>query len=186
MLFRTILLASLIATPLAAQSTMDHSTMDHSMHSSAASETPVFEQGQSAFAAIEEIIMVLDADPATDWSRIDIDGLREHLRDMDLVFTMAEATTEKVSGGLQFTVTGEGRIREAIRNMVLAHAGIMDGVDNWHYVAETHPEGATLTIIVPPFEVPRLTGLGFFGVMAAGMHHQDHHWMMATGMSPHH
>jgi len=24
-----------------------------------------------------------------------------------------------------------------------------------------------------------------FGIMAMGMHHQDHHWMTATGSNPH-
>src|SRR5215218_8695074 len=34
------------------------------------------EPGQSAFAAIAEIVRTLDADPATDWGRADVERLR--------------------------------------------------------------------------------------------------------------
>jgi hypothetical protein len=27
--------------------------------------------------------------------------------------------------------------------------------------------------------------LGFIGVLTRGMHHQQHHWMIATGMGTH-
>ena len=183
-MLRPLILATLLVTPAMAQ---EHTAnMDHSAHTAGMSAIEITEPGQSAFAAIEQIVLALDMDPSTDWSRVDVSGLREHLRDMDLVFTAAEVSSEMVAGGMRFTVIGEGRVREAIRNMVIAHAGVMDGADNWGYVAKEHPEGATLTITVPPFDMPRLNALGFFGVMATGMHHQDHHWAMATGGNPHH
>ena len=183
-MLRPLILAALLATPVFAQ---DHTAgMEHTAHMSGAPSVAITQPGQSAFAAIEEIVAALAANPDTDWSKVNIDGLREHLRDMDLVFTDAEVTSEAAVGGRIFTVTGTGRTRVAIRNMTLAHAGVMDGVDNWHYAAAEHPEGATLTITVPPFDAQRLSALGFFGVMATGMHHQDHHWAMATGGNPHH
>ncbi|MEE9455358.1 MAG: hypothetical protein V3V13_13390 [Paracoccaceae bacterium] len=181
---RILLITTLLATPVFAQ---DHTAMmDHSAHSAGMSENEITQPGQSAFAAIEEIILALDMDPNTDWSKVDISGLREHLRDMNLVFIAAEVSSEPVANGLRFTITGEGRVRKAIRNLSIAHAGVMEGVDDWHYVAETHPEGAVMTITVPSSDMPRLNGLGFFGVMAMGMHHQKHHWAMATGGNPHH
>lgn len=184
LLLRPFIFATLFATPVFAQ---EHTAnMDHSAHTAGMSAIEITEPGQSAFAAIEQIVMALNMDPSTDWSRVDISGLREHLRDMDLVFTSAGATGEIVAGGMRFTVTGDGRVREAIRNMTIAHAGVMNGVDSWKYTAEKHPEGATMTVTVPPFDMPRLKALGFFGVMVAGMHHQDHHWAMATGGNPHH
>ena len=182
-MLRSLIIATLLATPVIAQ---EHTVgMDHNAHTAGMSTIEITEPGQSAFAAIEQIVLALDMDPTTDWSKVDISGLREHLRDMDLVFTAAEVSSETVAGGMQFTVTGEGRVREAIRNMTIAHAGVMDDVDNWGYAAEEHPQGATMTVTVPPFDMPRLQALGFFGIMATGMHHQDHHWMMATGGNPH-
>jgi len=182
-MLRPLILTTLLATPLFAQ---EHTEgMDHSSHTASMSAKEITQSGQSTFAAIEEIVQVLDMNPNTDWSNVDIAALREHLRDMDLVFTMSQVTAETTANSSTFTVTGEGHVREAIRNMTLAHASVMDGVGGWHYVAEEHADGATLTITVPPFEFARLNALGFFGVMATGMHHQDHHWMMATGGNPH-
>src|SRR5438046_3161300 len=40
------------------------------------------EPGQSAFAAIQEIVALLEADPGTDWTKVDIEALRRHLVDM--------------------------------------------------------------------------------------------------------
>ena len=178
-MLRPLILASLLATSAFSQ---EHTAgMDHNAHSAGMTAIEITEPGQSAFAAIEQIALALEMDPRTDWSKVDIAGLREHLRDMDMVFTDAEATGEAVVSGMRFTVTGDGRVREAIRNMAIAHAGVMDGVDGWGYAAAEHPNGATMTITVPPFDIPRLRALGFFGVMATGMHHQDHHFAVATG-----
>ena len=41
--------------------------------------------GQDAFGAIQEIVRILEADPATDWSKVDLEALREHLIDMNEV-----------------------------------------------------------------------------------------------------
>ena len=41
--------------------------------------------GQGAFAAIQEIVEILAADPKTDWSKVNIDALRQHLIDMNNV-----------------------------------------------------------------------------------------------------
>ncbi|MCC2098329.1 MAG: hypothetical protein KDJ29_15640, partial [Hyphomicrobiales bacterium] len=48
----------------------------------AARGTPV-QPGQSAFAAIQEIVEILEADRSTDWSKVNIPALRQHLIDMD-------------------------------------------------------------------------------------------------------
>jgi hypothetical protein len=34
-------------------------------------------------------------------------------------------------------------------------------------------------------EIDRLRGLGYIGVMALGAHHQEHHWAIVRGESPH-
>ena len=47
--------------------------------------------GQSAFAAIQEIVSILEADPATDWSKVDIDALRQRLVDMNNVTLSRES-----------------------------------------------------------------------------------------------
>lgn len=165
---------------------MDHTAMDHSTHSENIATHPATEQGQSAFAAIEEIVLALDADPTTDWSKVDISGLRAHLVDMELVFTDAAVTTDEIKNGFAFTVTGSGKTKAAIQRMASAHAGIMNGTGNWVFNPVEHSNGVVLTVSTSADDMDKLRAIGFFGIMALGMHHQDHHWMMATGSNPHH
>ena len=141
------------------------------------------EAGQGAFAAIQEIVQILEADPNTDWSRVDIDALRQHLVDMNAVTLEAKVTNAPVEGGERFDVTGDGAVRNSIRRMLIAHAATMNGVDGWTFTAQPIEDGASLTVHAPPKDAAKLKGLGFFGVMTLGMHHQMHHLMLALDMS---
>ena len=78
-----------LAAPLAAAQ-----EMDHSKHMAAMNGMPV-EGGQSAFAAIQEIVGILENDPHTDWSKVDIEALRQHLIDMDNVTLRAAVTASE-------------------------------------------------------------------------------------------
>ncbi len=140
--------------------------------------------GQDAFAAIQEIVEILTADPKTDWSKVDIDALRRHLVDMNNVMLSAEVKNVPIEGGMRFDVTGEGPVRDSIRRMVHAHAQAMNGVDGWTFEAANIEGGASLAVRPPPKDASKLRGLGFFGVLALGMHHQAHHLMIARGQSP--
>lgn len=59
------------------------------------------EPGQSAFAAIQEIVALLEADPDTDWSRVDIAALRRHLVDMHNVTVAAKVASEPIDHGVE-------------------------------------------------------------------------------------
>jgi hypothetical protein len=145
------------------------------------------EPGQGAFAAIQEIVDILAADPRTDWSKVDIDALRAHLVDMDNVTLRARVATIPVKGGLRFVVTGQGDVAGSIDRMVRAHAATMNGMNGMTIVAGAHKGGAVMTVTVKSkADLARLKAIGFFGVMALGMHHQAHHLMIASGHSPHH
>jgi hypothetical protein len=133
------------------------------------------EPGQSAFAAIQEIVAILEADPATDWAKVDIEALRQHLIDMNAVTLNAEVVAEPID-----------RVRGSIRRMVMAHAATMNGVGGWMFKAEETSAGAVLTVTVSnPAEVAKVRALGFIGVLTHGMHHQAHHQMIASGRNPH-
>ena len=147
--------------------------------------SPLSEPGQSTFAAIAEVVNTLQADPDTDWSTVNIGALREHLRDMDVVTIDSRTVTESVDGGLKFTVTGGETVSPSIKRMAQAHADVMDGVNGWNYAVDLIDDGAIMTVTVPETDLAKLKGLGFYGIMASGMHHQPHHWMMATGGNPH-
>jgi hypothetical protein len=52
--------------------------------------------------------------------------------------------------------------------------------------AEDAPEGAVMTVTVEDTAaLPRLKALGFIGLMTLGMHHQEHHLIIASGRGPH-
>jgi len=55
--------------------------------------------GQDAFGAIQEVVRILDADPKTDWSKVDLEALRQHLIDMNEVTLNADADAKTVDGG---------------------------------------------------------------------------------------
>ena len=156
--------------------------MNSAHHHSGALPT---QPGQGAFAAIQEIVEMLEADPATDWSKVNIDALRQHLVDMDNVTLRADARGEAIDGGMRFTVSGEGPVKDSIQRMVAAHAATMNGVGGWKFAASSTETGAILTVLPPAREVGKLRALGFFGVLTRGMHHQMHHLMLARGENPH-
>lgn len=165
---------------------MDHSPANHSATmGTGPAGAPVSEPGQGAFAAIAEIVELLQSDSQTDWSIVNISGLREHLRDMNVVTIDAVAVSMDVPGGVQLTVTGAKDVAPSIRRMTLAHAAIMAGANDWQYAAEEIDGGAVITVIVPDRDLAKINALGFFGMMASGVHHQAHHWKMATGTDPH-
>lgn len=167
-------------------SMMSHGSMDHSkMHGQLAGPSPT-ESGQSAFAAIQEIVVLLESDPHTDWSKVNIDALRDHLADMDAVTLHAKVESQPVERGMKFQVTGEEVVADSIKRMLTAHAATMNGMNGWQYTVTETSDGAVMTVIVPAADELKLRGLGFFGVLTVGMHHQEHHLMIARGENPHH
>jgi hypothetical protein len=175
----------MMANGMMANGMMANGMMDHSkMHGQMGGTSPT-EPGQAAFATIQEIVVLLESDPKTDWSKVNIDALREHLVDMDAVTLNAKVLAQPVDGGMTFTVTGEGSVTDSIRRMLMAHSATMNGTDGWKYTAAEAPGGATLTVIVPAQDQEKLRGLGFFGILTVGMHHQEHHLMMARGEHAH-
>ena len=158
--------------------------MDHSkMMSSSQTKFPVAtEGGQGGFTAIAEIVALLQADPNTDWSKVNIDVLREHLVDMNELAINATAKTEINDGSVVFHISATGRALKAVHAMVPAHAGVLSGTTKWKASAELTDTGAIMALSADnPHELQKIKALGFFGVMATGAHHQAHHMLMATG-----
>jgi len=181
MLRAFLVLVCLAVSPALAQTMHHHAMMESG---DGAPITPT-QGGQSAFAAIQEIVAILDADPKTDWSKVDIKALHQHLVDMDAVTLRAQSRSEPVDGGLRFVVTSVGPARDSIRRMIFAHAATMNGVGGWRMNAAEIDDGATLTVIAPAKDATKLRALGFVGVLTLGMHHQMHHLMIAKGENPH-
>jgi hypothetical protein len=142
--------------------------------------------GQDAFGAIQEIVRMLESDPRTDWSKIDLEALRQHLIDMNEVELRADAASKPVNGGLEITVTGSGRTLAAIQRMVPAHASEIDGLNGWSAKTDMLVDGVRLTVTSNnPKEAQHIRGLGFSGILVSGSHHQPHHLAMAKGEFAH-
>jgi hypothetical protein len=138
--------------------------------------------GQDAFGAIQEIVRILEADPKTDWSKVNLEALRQHLIDMNEVTLEADAAGKQIDGGLEIAVTGDGRTLAAIQRVVPAHAHEMNGLNGWSTKTEPLANGELLTVTSSePQEVQRIRGLGFIGILVSGSHHQLHHLAMAKG-----
>ena len=141
--------------------------------------------GQDAFGAIQEIVQILEADPATDWSKVNIAALREHLIDMNEVTLHATARERVVDNSVAIDITGEGRTLAAIRRMVPAHVHELHSI-GWSARTDELPNGVTLTVTAADArQLVKLKALGFMGIMVQGGHHQPHHLMMAKGEFQH-
>ena len=137
--------------------------------------------GQDAFGTMQEIVQILQSDPKTDWSKVNIDALRQHLIDMNEVTLHAAAAQRMIDNGVEITVTGEGRTLEAIKRMVPAHVNELREI-GWSAKSEDLPNGVKLTVLASEAQpLTKLKALGFMGIMVQGGHHQPHHLMMAMG-----
>lgn len=159
------------------------------MHGGATEGAPV-EVGQSAFAALQEVVGILEADPETDWSMVDIEALRRHLVDMHEVTLHARVEARSVQGGAVFDIDGPPRTLEALHRVAPAHAAAT--ADDPRYRMQVAPGdegGVEVTVTVKDGEdadgVARIRALGFIGILVRGMHHGPHHLAIARGADPH-
>jgi hypothetical protein len=172
-----------IAQPVRGQ---DHATMDHSRMKSAADTLVPTLPGQDAYGAISEVVRLLQSDPATDWSKVDIEALRQHLIDMNGVTLRSSVQQMAVPGGIQILVTGDPSVQGAIRRMTTSHGTALRAVG---LVGVSTPiqGGSRFTVTVADTTnralLAQVRGLGFAGLMTLGNHHALHHLAIARGQS---
>jgi hypothetical protein len=158
---------------------------DHARHGNGIEATMPTMPGQEAFGTIQEIVRILEANPTTDWSKVNIAALREHLIDMDELTMRAASSERTLNNGIEIMVTGEGRTLDAIKRMLPAHAHEL-GAIGWTAQTENLPNGKKLIVTSnDPKQATKLKALGFMGIMVQGAHHQVHHLMMAKGEFAH-
>ena len=194
---------------------VDHSKMDHAKHmmqmggeakqaviptaatakfptqtaaASTSSATPLKEAGNAIFGTIQETIKMLDADPKTDWTKVDLEGLRQHLIDMENFTSGVDVlSNEKIEKGSKIVIRAKSKEAHfSLERALKAHPSMMQSETGWTMDVKQNKEQFTLIIETQkPEEVARLRALGYIGVMALGDHHQVHHWLMASGSNPH-
>lgn len=186
---RTALLCAMLTLATASAQAQEHVHKPGMVHTAGMTPTaPTVlptQGGQSAFAAISEIIKLLEADSTTDWSRVNVERLRLHLVDMDLVTLRSMVTSANVQGGAQFTVRGSGATIGAIQRMTRAHANMVAAEQGPRLTRVELPDGARLTVTAANPQddkaIARIRALGFIGLLASGDHHPAHHIMLARG-----
>ena len=185
---KVLYLPCLILTwTLATASTTSAQHSDHQNHGSMHSTTTMpTEPGDASFAAISEIVKILAQDPDTDWERVDIDALRVHLVDMTQLILGASVETEEIPNGLRMTISRSGRPGEAASRMVPVHGPVLAGETGWSSTVVSNEGLITWTVTDPEDgDVSQIRSLGFFGLMATGDHHREHHIAIAKGVSMH-
>ena len=88
-----VLMLGVLSLPLAAAQGQDHSA--HMRQSGRPTEA-----GHAAFAAIKEVVAILEADSSTDWSRVNLEALRQHLITMDRVMMDSRVQVTEVPAGM--------------------------------------------------------------------------------------
>lgn len=161
----------------------DHSPESIHRHSSSDGHVLPTEGGQAAFAALIEIVAMLEQDKDTDWNKVDIDSLREHLLDMDKLILDTNANTSVIADDqIQFQITGSTTSVPSIHRMVPAHARYIAQTRDIQIETQLNENGATVNIFTnDALQSNTLEALGFYGFMALDSHHQLHHYQMAIG-----
>lgn len=179
LIWTTIVLASAATAPALAQT-------EHHRHQAHSAPADLKHPGQAAFGALSEVVALLEADPSTDWSKVDITRLREHLVDMDEVVMRADADVEERGEQIRITYKGTGRTLDAIRRMIPAHAKMMNAYRNWKSETEIGADRVVWILTAKSAEERvRIRALGPFGLLTLGSHHGPHHLAMARGLAIH-
>lgn len=168
---------------LAAPAGLTAQAHDHAAHQRAAGHPTA--AGQAAFATIKEIVAILEADSTTDWTRVDLEALRQHLIMMDRVMMESIVVSRSVPGGIQLDVTGSDPVAKDIAGMLGTHSDVLDREPGLRSTADAIPGGIRLTVTAEgesdQRQVARIRGLGFAGLLAIGDHHTVHHLAIARG-----
>lgn len=158
-------------------------------HHMPVSATPLTAPGNDAFAAIQEVVEKLLADPNTDWSRVNLEALRQHLVDMHNFTLNVELIAQSpIDGGVEFTVKPTTlEATGSLERLFNAHPAILKQESGWIMTATRAKDGSFTARVTSTRhdDVAKIRGLGYIGIVAYGKHHQAHHWQMATGGDPH-
>ena len=150
--------------------------------------TPLTSAGNYAFWTIQEVIEKLDSDPNTDWSKVNLEALRQHLIDMQNFTLNVRVLSQKpIDMGMKAIIRPINKDAAASLDRVLsAHPAQLQKETGWQMTVDKKDGNYQLTVTTKKAnEVARINGLGYIGIMALGAHHQIHHWAMAKGLNPH-
>ncbi len=150
-----------------------------------AHSTPLTMPGNDIFGTIQEVVQKLEADPKTDWSKVDLEALRQHLLDMKAFTEDVTVISKKpIEKGVEIEVHPETkRAIIALEHLFMMHPRMLKMEKGWDMQATQNGDKWTITCTTADTsEVEEIRALGYIGLLVEGAHHQLHHWMIATGM----
>ena len=149
--------------------------------------TVLTEAGTDPFAVIQEAITLLEANPDTDWSMVNIEALRLHLVEMQDMTLNVNVIQQPINFGFQAVITPTTkRALQSMSRIFSAHPSIIKEETGWDMFVTDNNGIFTIEVTSNQLqEVDKIRGLGYIGIMAYGNHHQPHHWAMASGDNPH-
>ena len=149
--------------------------------------TVLTEAGTDPFAVIQEAITLLEANPDTDWSMVNIEALRLHLVEMQDMTLNVTVEQEPIKLGFKAVITPTtNRALQSMSRVLSVHPSQMKEETGWNMVVTNNNGIFTIAVTTDQLQdVDKIRGLGYIGIMAYGNHHQQHHWAMASGENPH-
>lgn len=150
--------------------------------------SPLTEPGNDAFGTIQEVIRILEADPNTDWSKVNLEALRQHLVDMhNMTLHVTVLYQKPFDNGLEILVMPDSaKAGASLDRVFAAHPAQLERETGWKMTVRKKNDKYDLVVTTQNLsEVAKVRGLGYIGILATGAHHQLHHWAMATGQHPH-
>ena len=165
-----------------------HSTMHHEQHMMKTTDSALKEAGNDIFSTIQEVIDKLNNDPDTDWGKVDIEALRQHLLDMNDMATNVEIINQKpLNNGLEVVVQAlTARAETTLAKVFNVHPVYLKRETGWNMlVVRNNKQFIVSTTTQDPKQVKKIIALSYIGLMAYGNHHQPHHWGISTSQNPH-
>ena len=183
------IVAMIMAMPMASAH-MHHANMNHAaMMGNNTATTPVVltESGTDPFATLQEVVTALEANPDTNWEKVNIEALRLHLVEMQDMTINVDVKHQYIDNGFQAVVTPTtNRAVKSLTRVLSGHPAQMKAETGWDMQVQNNNGVFTLTVTTDNVkDVAKIRGLGYIGVMAYGNHHQPHHWALASGENPH-
>ena len=183
------IVATIIAMPMASAH-MHHTNMNHAAmmgHNAVPTQVVLTESGTDPFATLQEVITALEANPNTNWEKVNIEALRLHLVEMQDMTINVDVKQQYIDNGFQAVVTPTtNRAVKSLTRVLSGHPMQMKAETGWDMQVQNNDGVFTLTVTTDNAkDIAKIRGLGYIGVMAYGNHHQPHHWAMASGENPH-
>lgn len=142
--------------------------------------------GPPALTLLADLVARLEADPATDWQRVDLEAARAHLRDLDRLTLFARAEVRELVGGVELLVTGPDAAGEAaIRRLLPGAAARLAAARRWRLATAPIEGGLRVEVrSLDPRETERIRALGLVALLVAAAGDEAYLLNLARGEPP--